>query len=366
MKYLRSLRRCWPAFRALSRFDKKRSIAAKSVPSTLASGSRPLGRFRAQGRMRPVMMIVIVSALASVFVFRHALAASILWSAAGGSAWLTAGNWTGGAVPTGADVAQFGTNPTAATGVGINFNGTTNAGVQINGQKIEEVGAVEITSARAAAFLIGDSSTTAGATGMFRLNGVTVNGVPNVILRNNSGQLFTIQNTQGTGNQTMSVLLNDATDNIINIDGTGGITISSVIKDAGGSHITLGGAGSGALTLSGLNTYSGGTTIGSSRVIGNSNGALGAGNVTVNTTGLGLTLQGAFNNLIADSATVSIATGASMALNQTGGSETIGGLVLGGVTQTTPGTYGSTASGATNPNDTFFTGTGTLTLGGAP
>src|SRR6185503_794954 len=84
------------------------------------------------------------------------------------------------------------------------------------------------------------------------------------------------------------------------------------------------------------------------------------------TTGLGLTLQGAFNNLIADSATVNIATGATVALNQTGGSDTIGGLVLGGVTQTTPGTYGSTASGATNPNDTFFTGTGTLTLGGAP
>jgi predicted extracellular nuclease len=347
------------------RFNTRRS--AQSVFVAAAGQSRLSRRLRQLGHTRTVIAALIVFTLfTSIFVWREVFAANILWSSAAGSAWLTAGNWTGGAVPTGTDVAQFGVNPTAATGVGINFNNTTNAGVQTNGQRIEEVAAVEITSARAAAFLIGDSSTTAGATGMFRLNGATVNAVTHVILRNNSSQLFTIQNTQGTGTQTMSVLLNDATDNLINIDGTGGITISSVIKDAGGSHITLGGAGSGALTLSGLNTYSGGTTIGSSRVIGNANGALGAGNVTVNTTGLGLTLQGAFNNLIADSATVNIATGASVALNQTGGSDTIGGLVLGGVTQTTPGTYGSTASGATNPNDTFFTGTGTLTLGGAP
>src|SRR5262249_26974492 len=130
---------------------------------------------------RRIAAFVLVSLLAAIFVWRHALAANVLWSSAAGSAWLTTTNWTGSAVPTGTDVAQFGANPTAATGVGINFNGTTNAGVQVNGQKIEEVGAVEVTSARAAAFLIGDSSTTAGATGQFRLNGATVNSVSHVI-----------------------------------------------------------------------------------------------------------------------------------------------------------------------------------------
>jgi len=358
------------AVRELKRFHTKRSTAAKPVPPALARGSRLSKRLRAPRRTRTVIMaFVVLTLLATMFIAVHVLAANILWSSAGGSAWLTAGNWTGGAVPTATDVAQFGTNPTAATGAGINFNGTTNAGPQINGQKIEEVGAVEITSARAAAMLIGDSSTTVGATGMFRLNGASVNSVPHVIIRNNSSQLFTIQNTQGTGTQTMSVLLNDATDNIINIDGTGGITITSIIKDALGNHITLGGAGAGTLTLSGANTYTGGTTINSAKIIATATSALGAGNVTVNTSGVGLTLQGALNNFIGDTATVNIASGAMMALNQTGGSDTVAGLVLGGVTQTTPGTYGSSASGAANQFDGFFTGTGTLTLsagGGSP
>jgi hypothetical protein len=45
---------------------------------------------------------------------------SVLWSSAGGSAWLTATNWTGGAVPFSVDIAQFGANPTSGvTPVGI-------------------------------------------------------------------------------------------------------------------------------------------------------------------------------------------------------------------------------------------------------
>src|SRR5256885_13578271 len=319
----------------------------------------------AHRRTATIAMLIVCASLATVFVWRQALAANILWAASGGSAWLTAGNWTGSTIPTGTDVAQFGANPTSGTtGVGINFNATTNAGTQTNGQKIEEVGAVEITSARAAAMLIGNSSSTAGATGTFRLNGAAVNSVAHVIIRNNSSQLLTIQNTQGSGNQTMSVALNDVTNDIINIDGTGGITITSVIKDAGGNHITLAGSGSGMLTLSGANTYTGGTTINSAKAVATVNSALGAGNVTVNTSGVGLTLQGAFNNYIADTATVTIASGAKMALNQTGGSDTVGALVLGGVAQASAGTYGSSASGATNVNDTFFSGTGTLTLAG--
>src|SRR3989442_1532476 len=150
--------------RELDLFNTKRSSGSKSTPSALGGGSRRSKRGRTLRRTRTaITAFVVVTLLATMFVAVHVFAANILWSSAGGSAWLTAGNWTGGAVPTGTDVAQFGANPTAATGVGINFNGTTNAGPQINGQKIEEVGAVEITSARAAAILIGDSSTTAGA-----------------------------------------------------------------------------------------------------------------------------------------------------------------------------------------------------------
>ena len=83
------------------------------------------------------------------FLIPSADAANVLWSSSAGSAWLTGGNWTGGAVPTAADVAQFGVNPTSgSTGVGINFNSATNAGPQTNGNRIEDAGAVEITSVR--------------------------------------------------------------------------------------------------------------------------------------------------------------------------------------------------------------------------
>src|SRR4051812_1485216 len=81
-------------------------------------------------------------------VAQFASATNVLWSSSAGAAWLTGTNWTGNNVPTATDVAQFGVNPTGAAGVGINFANATNAGTQTNGSRIEDVGAVEITSAR--------------------------------------------------------------------------------------------------------------------------------------------------------------------------------------------------------------------------
>src|SRR2546423_10853999 len=52
-------------------------------------------------------------------------ATAILWGSAGGSAWLTPTNWTGGAVPTGAQVAEFGLNPTPPPPPRPNFHHTT-------------------------------------------------------------------------------------------------------------------------------------------------------------------------------------------------------------------------------------------------
>ncbi len=239
-----------------------------------------MGRF---ARTLPVWVVSVCGLLCTAEQSR----AQILWSSSVGSAWLTGGNWTGGAVPTGAQIAQFGANPTSgATGVGINFNSTTNAGTQTNGQRIQEVGAVEMTAARAATFLIGNSSGAAGATGQFRLNGVTVNGEANTIIRNNSAQQFTIQNTQGNGSLTMSLVLGNVTNNVVNIDGTGNVVISSVITGTGGG-LSLNGSSTGILILSGGNTYTGGTTVNSGTLqVGDAGttGTLGSGAVTNNGT----------------------------------------------------------------------------------
>jgi len=205
----------------------------------------------------PVRLLLCVTA----FLLAGLLPATAqLWTSGSGSAWLTGSNWTGGAVPTSSGIAQFGTNPTGTAGVGINFNSTTNAGTQTTGNRIEEVGAVEITSARAATFLIGNSSGSAGATGTFRPMGATVNSIDNTILRNASGQTFTIQNTQGSGTQTMALALGNATNNAINVDGAGNIVISSNITGAS-RRITLNLTSTGDLRLSGTNSFDGGITV---------------------------------------------------------------------------------------------------------
>ncbi|HQR07847.1 MAG TPA: autotransporter-associated beta strand repeat-containing protein [Gemmatales bacterium] len=127
-----------------------------------------------------------------------------------------------------------------------------------NGANNQAVGAIEITSSRAAAFLIGNSSSSVGGT--LTLNGATVNSIANTILRNNSSQSFTIQNTQGAGASTMAVALSNATANVVNVDSSGSIIISSNISGSGKS-LTLNAGSTGDLRLSGTNTWDGGINI---------------------------------------------------------------------------------------------------------
>jgi len=178
---------------------------------------------------------------------------TIAWDggAGAGTAWLTAANWAGDVVPDSDDIAQFDVAGTATT-IGINMNGATN-----NGANNQAVGAIELLSTRNRT--IGDSSVVAGT---LTLNGATVNGVANTILRNASTFLLTLQNNGGAAG-TMDVALGNATDNIINIDGTGGITITSLIKNGAGSKLTFNGNGTGILTIGGAasNTYTGLTTV---------------------------------------------------------------------------------------------------------
>ena len=85
-----------------------------------------------------------------------------------------------------------------------------------------------------------------------------------------------------------------------------------------------------------------------------------------------LSLSGT-GNVIDDAATLTLLGGGTagvadqnFAILGAGINETVGGLVLGGVAQSTFGTYGSTTSGATFQNDEYFSGTGVVTLAPIP
>jgi autotransporter-associated beta strand protein len=146
-----------------------------------------------------------------------------------------------------------------------------------------------------------------------------VNSVNNVILRNNGSGLLTLQAAQSG---TMGVLLGNTTENIINIDSTGGATISSIISGSG-RNLTIGGTGTGTLTLSGANTFSGAFVANATTTNLNVNNALSS--VTSVTVASGATVQTPGNGT-----TDAINNAASVTLNGTldlrGGSETVASL----------------------------------------
>ena len=196
-------------------------------------------------------MSVIALALAVEHGISREAVAQVVWSSAAGTAWLTGGNWTGSAVPTSSQVAQFGVNPTsAATGVGINMN--TAGGSQA-------VGAIEVTSARSNNIFFGNSST--ALAGVLTLNGATVNSVSSVIVRNNGTGNLTISNTQGNTTAIMGVALGNATINRVVVDSSGNIVLSSTVS---GASRTLGisGAGSGRVDVTNASNTFGGQTSG--------------------------------------------------------------------------------------------------------
>ena len=117
-------------------------------------------------------------------------------------------------------------------------------------------------------------------------------------------------------------------------DGSNHLLLSGPITSAAGAG-NLYKTGTATLTLSGSNTYTGTTTVSAGTLACSSASSLGNG-------------------------ALAISSGAKVDLNFTG-TRPITSLSLGGTAQPN-GTYGSTASPAANKNDTWFSGTGTVTV----
>jgi len=171
----------------------------------------------------------------------------ITWiNASTASAWYTSGNWSPARTSAqwaASEVAAFENSGTATT-AGINM-GTASL----------SIAAIEVSSARTRSLSVGNSSATSGT---LTLNGGVVNSTENVILRNASDSTLSLV-PNVSNSSTMEVILTNTTDNKIVTDGNGGITISTFFS--GAAPIRKTGSGSGVLTLSGANSYTGLTTV---------------------------------------------------------------------------------------------------------
>jgi fibronectin-binding autotransporter adhesin len=139
-------------------------------------------------------------------------------------------------------------------------------------------------------------------------------------------------NSDAGGNLTLSSNLVTAVFQDATIGGSGNTTVSGVISGAG----NLIKDGSGTLTLAGTNTFTGDVVVdGGKLLISSTAGAIGDG-----------------STLRINSGKLELSSGVT---------ETVGTLYLGGQ-PVTPGTWGRTSSGATYQDDTYFVGSGSVSV----
>jgi len=175
---------------------------------------------------------------------RGAFAANWAWDTAPASANFSGANWTSGTTP------GSGTG-TPASGDGLYFG--TSSQLSPNNDLSGYTFAGITFNAGASAFTIGGNT--------FVLNGTVANSSSSAQTINNN---ITLNNNESV-NATSAAL-----------------TLGGVISDGGNNYgLTAGGGSSQTLTLSGVNTYGGGTTITSGKLSINSAGALGSGNITM-------------------------------------------------------------------------------------
>jgi len=226
--------------------------------------------------------------------------ANASWTGAVSNVWSLAGNWTAGGPPTGAQIATFDANFTGANQPQIN------AATAVGELHMATGVTQNVTISATAANILTINGV--GGTGILidNANAFTLTITARISIgdtqtwTNNSGNLFTVSGATAAFAGNNDVLTVNGTGNtLISADITGGMG-QSLVKD-----------GTGTLTLSGNNTYPGGTTVnGGTLLVNNTAGSgTGGGAVAVNNAGSALGGTGIISGAVTVSAGANIAPG---------------------------------------------------------
>ncbi|MGI9088908.1 MAG: beta strand repeat-containing protein [Chthoniobacterales bacterium] len=258
---------------------------------------------------------------------------------------------------------SFTDTSTAGSATLINNGGT------VSGALIGGTTAFALTSTAASSTLIANGGTGGGDGGTIQFLQDSTGGTARVEVFGNGDLDISLHNAPGVaigsleGTGVASLGARNLTIGSNNLS----TTFSGRIQDGafGGTGGSLSKIGTGTLSLTNSNTYTGGTLINAGTLLAGADGALGTGNVSLAASSVTLTLQnGATNNYIADNANLSIVSGSTINLNFNGNPDAVSALFVDGIAQA-PGLYGSAASGAPNQLSELF-GTGELLVTAIP
>ncbi|MBN8458724.1 MAG: autotransporter-associated beta strand repeat-containing protein [Verrucomicrobia bacterium] len=266
-------------------------------------------------------------ALIALAISPHTMAATGTWNVNTAGSWTNSANWSGGTIPDAAgDVAN------------LTFNISSSRSVALDG--VRTVGSLEIGDPNST---FAGYSVTAGTGGQL------------VFDNNGSGATLKYSPAGNTAANTISapILLDDnlTINALTNTSASAAPSqnITGLISDGTGTARTITKTGVGYVTLSGANTYRGGTTVSAGRIAANNASALGTGDVTVASGGqiyLGTASAVYSNNFSIAGTGCSPVTAETNAVNQLGAIRFQNNTLAGSLTLTAAARVGA-ASGVT-------------------
>lgn len=251
-------------------------------------------KFLGWSRGKRILAALALSAPLSAWILPSPVqAANATWTGTADTTWANASNWTAGGPP--------GTGNTAT------FNGAGNGNVIIDLGTGITVSTVLFDTSGAAPYTIGSGAVGSQTLTLNNSGAITVNSTVtnNELVNANltlgtdaTAQTYTITDSSTLGALTLAGGLTGgaggtAGAKTLAIAGAGNVLISGIIANGGATSVAVSKtSGTGTLTLSGANTYTGGTTLGAGTLVMANPNALGAAaNTLTFTTGTSTTLD---------------------------------------------------------------------------